>query len=171
MIRWSMTAQRPVAIRYGKSSVDQSIDYPYDRFMPGKWEILEQGDTCTILAVGSMVEFACTTRDLLQKLGIHAQVVNCSSVKPLDENLLCSLRQPIITMEEHMKIGGFGSNVTAFLAENKLPVPLITFGVPDTFVQHGTRAQLLKYLGLTPKQMAARIAAELHNIAPQEETK
>lgn len=158
MVRWSQNHDGPCAIRYGRKSIDLSEKYPYSGFTLGKWKLMEQGDDCVLLAVGSMVAEALETRRLLMKQGVRAAVVNCSTVKPLDEDLLRSMGdRPIITMEEHVLIGGFGSAVSAFCTAEEMPGPAISFGIADTFVQHGRRDQLMKYLGLEPEQMAARV--------------
>ena len=102
--------------------------------------------------------------EMLEKRGIHASLVNCRSVKPMDEKMLRQLaNRPIVTMEEHVLTGGFGSVVCAFLSGEGLPAPMLSFGIPDTFVQHGRRDQLLKYLGLTPELMTQRIIIALKN--------
>ena len=125
---------------------------------------MEQGEDVALLAVGSMVAEAIEVRDLLEKRGIHASLVNCRSVKPMDEKMLHQLaNRPIVTMEEHVLTGGFGSVVCAFLSGEGLPAPMLSFGIPDTFVQHGRRDQLLKYLGLTPELMTQRIVIALKN--------
>ena len=127
-------------------------------------ELMEQGGDVALLAVGSMVAEAIEVRDLLEKRGIHAALVNCRSVKPMDEKMLHQLaNRPIVTMEEHVLTGGFGSVVCAFLSGEGLPAPMLSFGIPDTFVQHGRRDQLLKYLGLTPELMTQRIVIALKN--------
>ena len=80
----------------------------------------------------------------------------------MDEALLRAFAdRPLFTMEEHVLTGGFGSAVSSFLVAEELPAPKITFGLPDTFVQHGSRGRLLRFLGLMPEQMAKRIAAVL----------
>ena len=148
-----------MAIRYGRQSVDMWADYPYRDFVPGKWELLEDGADCALLAVGSMVTEAVAVRDALLKYHIRAAVVNCSSIKPMDEDMLRHLAatRPLITMEEHVLTGGFGSAVSSFCVGEELPGPLMSFGIPDTFVQHGRRELLLKYLGLTARQIAMRV--------------
>ena len=162
MIRWTASFDGPCAIRYGRTPVDLSEAYPCEGFTCGKWEILREGADCALLAVGSMVATALETAELLAKKGVSAAVVNCSTVKPMDEDMLFRLDgTPLFTMEEHVLTGGFGSAVCACCVGNDLAVPLITFGVPNTFVQHGRHDQLMKYLGLQPKQMAQRIAAAL----------
>ncbi len=162
MVRWSGTFQAPLAIRYGRQSVDLSEHYPCTKFTPGVWEQMEQGKDCVLLAVGSMVEIALEVRDLLMKHHMEAEVINCSTVKPMDEDMLRSLAQkPMITMEEHVLTGGFGSAVSSFCVSEELQGPIMSFGIPDMYVQHGRREQLLKYLGLTPRQMAQRIRITL----------
>ena len=158
MVRWTERFEGPVAIRYGRQSVDLSETYPYDGFTMGQWELLAEGEDCVLLAVGSMVAPALELRELLARHRIAAAVVNCSTVKPMDEALLRRLSgRPLMTMEEHMLAGGFGSAVSSFCVGEELPGPIAAFGIPDTFVQHGRREQLLKYLGLTPRQMTQRI--------------
>ncbi|MDO4836844.1 MAG: 1-deoxy-D-xylulose-5-phosphate synthase [Clostridia bacterium] len=162
MVRWSGTFQAPLAIRYGRQSVDLSERYPCTKFTLGTWEQMESGKDCVLLAVGSMVESALEVRDLLMKHHIEAEVINCSTVKPMDEELLRRLAQkPMITMEEHVLTGGFGSAVSSFCVSEELQGPMMSFGIPDMYVQHGRREQLLKYLGLTPRQIAQRIRITL----------
>ncbi len=162
MIRWSGTFAAPLAIRYGRQSVDLSEHYPCKAYTLGKWEQMEAGGDCVLLAVGSMVEAALEVRELLAKHHIDAEVVNCSTVKPMDEDMLRQLTsKPMITMEEHVLAGGFGSAVSSFCVSEELPGPMMSFGIPDMYVQHGRREQLLKYLGLTPRQMAQRICITL----------
>lgn len=165
MLRWTQQHNGPCAIRYGRSSVDLSDRFPNaEPFVPGKWETLAQGDDCTLLALGSMVETALEVHDLLAEQGIHARLVNCSSVKPMDEGLLGDVTaQPIFTLEEHVRTGGFGATVSQFAAEHHLPVPAKCFALPDAFIPHGSRALLLDKLGLSASSIAADIQAHLHH--------
>ncbi len=159
MIAWTQQHQGPCAIRYGKSSVDLSERYPNKAdYASGKWEVLEEGSACTLLAVGSMVETAITVRDLLAEKGIHARLVNCASVKPMDEEMLCNVANgPVFTLEEHVRTGGFGAAVSGFYAEHGLPAPAKCFALPDEFVPHGSRNILLDKLGLSPDAIASEI--------------
>ncbi len=162
MVRWSGTFRAPLAIRYGRQSVDLSEHYPCTAFTLGHWEQMEQGQDCVLLAVGSMVEIALAVRDLLMKHHIEAEVINCSTVKPMDEEMLRRLaKKPMITLEEHVLTGGFGSAVSSFCVSEELQGPIMSFGIPDMYVQHGRREQLLKYLGLTPRQIGQRIRITL----------
>ena len=168
MVRFSATFNAPLAIRYGRESIDLSANYPMGEFHLGQWELMEDGGDCAILAIGSMVREALEVRELLQKRHIHAAVVNCSTVKPMDEEMLRGLSdRPLITMEEHVLTGGFGSAVSTFCVGEELLGPIASFGIPDTFVQHGRREQLMKYLGLTPRQMTQRITILLEERGKQ----
>ena len=164
MLRWAGEAAGPVAIRYGRGGIDLGENLPSRPFRPGRWEILESGVDCALLAVGSMVKEAIETRRILaEQYHIRAALVNCSSVKPMDRALLGSLSdRPLVTMEEHVLLGGFGSAVACRCAEEGWPAPMLMFGIPDAFIPHGSRGQLMRTLGLGPDQMAKRIQAELN---------
>ncbi len=159
MLHWSAEHNGPCAIRYGKNSVDLSKRYPnQERFIPGKWEILEQGSDCTLLAVGSMVETAIAVHDMLAEKGIRARLVNASTVKPLDVKLLREIAdKPVFTLEEHVRTGGFGAAVCDYASDNGLNAPAKVFALPDTFVTHGNRAILLDDYGMSPEKIASEI--------------
>ncbi len=164
MLRWTQQHDGPCAIRYGKSSVNLSERYPnQDHFTPGKWEVLEEAKDCALLAVGSMVETGIAVRDLLAEKGIHASVVNCASVKPMDEEMLRHLAdRPIFTLEEHVRTGGFGAAVCSFYTREHLPAPAKSFALPEEFITHGSRELLLDKLGLSADKIAADIIKILH---------
>ena len=159
MLRWTANFDGPCVIRYGRSSADLSARYPNQAtFTPGKWEPLEEGEDCTILAMGSMVESAIAVHELLAAKGVKARLINASSVKPMDEALLQEIAdKPVFTMEEHAATGGFGAAVCAYMAAHHLPAPAKVFALPDQFVTHGNRAILLDECRLSPEKMAADI--------------
>ena len=159
MLRWTQNHDGPCVIRYGKASVDLSDRYPNQEcYTPGQWETLEKGGDCTLLAVGSMVETAIAVRDLLAERGIQARLVNCASVKPMDEALLRAVAdKPVFTLEEHVHTGGFGAAVCAFCAAEHLNAPAKVFALPDAFIPHGSRGRLLEDCGLSAEQIAAQI--------------
>ncbi|MBE5768246.1 MAG: 1-deoxy-D-xylulose-5-phosphate synthase [Clostridiales bacterium] len=162
MMRWTQGHDGPVAIRYGRNSVDQHEAYPCGEFTPGKWEVLEEGTDCVLLAVGSMVREALDTRLLLKEVGISAEVVNCSTVKPLDEAWLSAMEgKPVFTMEEHALEGGFGASVCGWCSRMDKPAPAGMFGIGDDFVPHGKRVLLLEHQNLLPEQMAQSIREKM----------
>ncbi|MBQ4581165.1 MAG: 1-deoxy-D-xylulose-5-phosphate synthase [Clostridia bacterium] len=163
ILHWTQQHDGPCVIRYGKNSVDLSARYPnLAVFAPGKWEVLEDGLDCAILAVGSMVETGIAVRDQLAEKGIHACLVNCASVKPMDEDLLRKLAdKPVFTLEEHVRTGGFGASVCSFCATEKLPPPAKVFALPEAFISHGSRELLLEKLGMSAEKIAEEIIKTL----------
>ena len=151
----------PVAIRYPKSS---SIKFDPDgkpTFIPqGKWEIIRDGSDVILLAVGSMVPVAQQAAARLAKQhGVEAAVINARFVKPVDGTLLEQLAQrkaPIITVEEGMLAGGFGSAVQEHLSAAGCSVPVVALGVKDEFIEHGSRNELLELVQLTPAKVIER---------------
>jgi len=154
----------PTAIRYPRGKglgVPLSEEY---RLLPwGKAEILleEKGANVLLLAVGSMVHPALKTHDLLLEHGVKSAVVNARFVKPLDEELLLKLavKYPyLVTMEENVAAGGFGSGVLELLSRNGLNHKnVLLFTLPDEYITHGKPEILLELVGLTPQAMTEQI--------------
>ena len=89
-------------------------------------------------------------------------------VKPLDEELLLQLgagKKLLVTLEENVMAGGFGSAVAEFLLDRALPAGLLRFGLPDAFVEQGSRPELLELVGLTPEAVASKVLARLQTIS------
>ncbi|MFH1335567.1 MAG: 1-deoxy-D-xylulose-5-phosphate synthase [Candidatus Zixiibacteriota bacterium] len=142
----------PVAIRYPRTLIPDVITEAYSRIEMGTWERLKEGKDVAILAVGSMVYPAMDASRQLLDEGIEAEVVNARFVKPLDQKMLTYILKEfdkIITVEENALLGGFGSAILEFAEANDLDRSSIKrMGIPDEFIQHGSRNQLLGLLGL-----------------------
>jgi 1-deoxy-D-xylulose-5-phosphate synthase len=94
--------------------------------------------------------------DLLMNEGIEATVINARYAKPLDETLLLDLartHEAIVTVEENVVRGGFGSAVVDLFAGHDLHVPVRTLGVPDRFFEQASQVRLREMAGLAPKQI------------------
>ncbi len=133
--------------------VDQIPATPY-----GTWETLRHGKDVAILALGTMVAPALAAAEALQREGISATVVDARFVKPLDEETLERLfpgHAHVLTVEEGTVVNGFGTYATAYVARRWPGVQVASMGMPDRFVEHGERAELLGELGLTPEGIAA----------------
>lgn len=143
----------PIAIRYPRTTIPDAVTDEFAPIEMGTWERLKKGKDLAILAVGSMVYSALEASHQLQNEGIDAEVVNARFVKPLDKEMLVSILgqfDKIITVEENALLGGFGSAVLEFAeAHNINRVMIKRMGIPDVFIQHGSRNQLLSILGLT----------------------
>jgi transketolase len=118
----------------------------------GKSEVLMEGNDITIGACGVMVPYVIKAVQILkEKYGISAEVLNISSIKPIDKELIVkSLKKTgcMLTVEDHNIYGGMGSAVAEVVSQN-FPVPLKIMGVPDDFGVSGKPSDLLKYFGLS----------------------
>ncbi|WP_278832204.1 transketolase C-terminal domain-containing protein, partial [Mitsuokella multacida] len=120
--------------------------------------------------VGTMVEQVKEAAAILAEEGIEAAVVNMRFIKPLDTALIDEMartKKLLITAEENVLAGGFGSAVAEYLADSGHQVQLLRFGIPDRFIEQGTRKELLSLCGLQPEQMAERVRERLSHLAPE----
>jgi transketolase len=153
--------QGPVYLRLGRPKIPQVIPSSAI-FELGKSQLLKDGEDLIIIATGIMVAKALEAASTLENEGIKAAVLNVHTIKPLDrEGVLGMARKTgaVVTAEEHSVIGGLGSAIAEFLAE-EYPVPVIKVGIRDTFGESGTPEELLKKYGLTAGHIyeASRIA-------------
>ena len=162
----------PVAIRYPKATVP---DLPAARAQDlriGKAEVLVEGEGVALFAYGSMVEPAWSALTQLAENGIRATLVNARFAKPLDVELLKTLgknHHTLVTLEEHVLMGGFGSGVTETLVDENIHYDkILRLGVPDEFITFGSRKQLLEDCGLSSEAIARRIIAECKGEKPQQ---
>lgn len=143
----------PVAIRYPRGAgVGVDTSGPMKTLPIGKSEVLRRGNDITLLAVGAMVPAAVQAANRLHEHGYNATVVNARFVKPLDEDLILNLAREtggIITIEENVIAGGFGSAVQELLAANSISVSVKMLGVPDAFLDQASQARLRDIAGLS----------------------
>ena len=150
----------PIAIRFPRGNgLGVPIRQTYITIPIGKGEILRKGSTIALLAIGNCVDPTMKAADLLLKQGINAEVVNMRFVKPIDTDLIrdiCSRHAKIVTIEDHTTKGGFGSAVLETIAQCEFPnVTVKIHGIPDTFVEHGTIAELHAKIRLDPAGIAS----------------
>ena len=139
----------PVYLRMGRLAVPVFHEEGFE-FTIGKGEIMRDGTDVAIIANGLMVYEAIKAGETLAAEGINAMIINMSTVKPIDEELVLAAAKKcgkIITCEEHSVVGGLGEAVCSFLSEN-YPTPVRRIGVNDQFGQSGPAAQVLEYYGL-----------------------
>ena len=160
MLHTALSLNGPVLLRYprGRSECFQMQEKP--ALLPvGRGEWLRQGGELVFLAVGTMVQAAVKAADILEEKGIRAGVVNIRFVKPLDEELVAAVARQarwIVTLEENSLMGGFGSAVLESLNQAGIAgTKILRLGLPDCFVEQGSREELLECLGLDPAGIAA----------------
>ena len=152
----------PVYLRFGRSGVPVFHDEDF-KFEIGRGEVLQDGSDIAIIATGIMVGEAIKAGEELRKEGINARVINLSTIKPLDEELVLKAAEEcgkIVTCEEHSIIGGLGEAVSSLLSEKK-PTPVRRIGVNDEFGHSGPAADLLKDFGLSAENIVATVKAWL----------
>ncbi|MBL0691356.1 MAG: 1-deoxy-D-xylulose-5-phosphate synthase [SAR324 cluster bacterium] len=151
----------PIAIRYKRTD---SINYYKKNELPGiddlknsikigQSEQIRNGKDGTILSIGSLALDALEVADMLAKDGIEISVIDAKFIKPLDAKMLKKVAKAgkwLVTLEENVKSGGFGSAVLEFMNENNLKQPIITLGIPDKFINQGTVEQQKSTSFLTP---------------------
>ena len=142
----------PIALRYPRGKgVGVAFSSTLQKVPIGQAEVLREGEDLLILALGASVYPALAAAEKLEAHGFSATVVNARFVKPLDENLILTLAAKhgrVLTVEENVLAGGFGSAVLELLADRGLAVAVKRLGIPDIFVEHGAPAILRQKYGL-----------------------
>jgi 1-deoxy-D-xylulose-5-phosphate synthase len=156
----------PTAIRFPRDkAVRFDEKHQYELINYTQWETVHQGSQLLILAYGAMVEVALQSLPLLSTHNINPTIVNARCCKPLDvkylEQLVADGYKCIVTAEEGILAGGFGTAVLEWSTQKKLSAnhqialpPIFCLGIPDHFVEHGARNILLDLNGLTPSKLA-----------------
>ena len=165
LILTALETNKPFCIRYPKSN---SINYHQTNISKvleiGSWEKLNSGKNIAILATGSMVDLAINTIDEIEKkFGFKPTVVNCRFIKPFDKKMLDNIiasHQSIITIEEGILTGGFGSSIVDY-AKN-IDIKVYTMGIKDEYIEHGTRQELLDLVGLNNNSLINLIEQSLN---------
>lgn len=161
MLKTAFDAKAPFVLRYprgtgfGVKLDDEPQDLPIGK---GVW--LKKGKDATILAIGNRVHPALAAAEALKKHKIDCGVVNMRFVKPLDTQIIdeaLKVSKHLVTVEDNMLAGGFGSSVAEYLADKQANFKLLRLGIGDEFVEHGKVANLFDKLGLNAGQMTDHI--------------
>ena len=154
MVEWAVSYHGPVYIRTSRHPFPVIYDAA-THFQVGRGTVLREGQDVTLAGIGLMVHHCLEAAEMLAAEGISARVLNLSSVKPIDWELIVeSARQTgaFVTAEEHLVTGGLGSAVAEVLGEY-CPVPLKRVGIKDTFGVSGKAEILLQHFGLMPQDI------------------
>ena len=155
--------QGPVYLRFGRLAVPVINDRPDYKFEIGNGVVLKEGPDLTIVATGLCVNESLMAAAKLEEEGIHAQVINIHTIKPIDADLIAEAAKKtgkIVTVEEHSVIGGLGSAVCDVLCERE-PVKVLKIGMNDVFGESGPAVKLLEKYGLDAAGIYAKIKAWL----------
>jgi transketolase len=151
IFNYAIEYEGPVYIRMDSARFPVLHDESY-QFEPGRIDVLQQGKDISIFAMGSTVCEACVVKDILDDQGISAEVVNISSIRPLDRNgIIESVRKTgrALTVEEHSVHGGVGSLVSEVVAEEGLDARVTRLGFTEgEFATHGPRNEMRAAAGI-----------------------
>ena len=166
MMALSLKLDSPSSIRFPRGAVaGVAVDTVLAPLPLGKGRRMRDGTDLALVSIGAMLPCAQAVAERLEREnGVSAAVVDARFVKPLDADLIAPLASRcgrIVTIEEHSKLGGFGSAVLEMLAERGLAVPVLTIGLPDEFIEHGTIQQLKERHGLAPAAVYERVRSFL----------
>ncbi|HZG70454.1 MAG TPA: 1-deoxy-D-xylulose-5-phosphate synthase [Chondromyces sp.] len=152
----------PIAMRFPRGNGSGvPLDQEFKKIPIGSWEILKEGRDAAILTLGTTISMAMEAAAELEKQGVSVKVVNARFIKPLDESMLHDLLQvnmPILTIEEAVLQGGFGSYVLEFAHDNGYHEARIErMGIPDQYIEHGSVTALLEEIGLTTQHVIGQL--------------
>jgi 1-deoxy-D-xylulose-5-phosphate synthase len=154
---------RPTMIRFGKGSASASID-AIRRTEDGVDVLCENGKDVLILGVGAMSATALQVASLLEARGIRCTVIDPRWVVPVRKSVLqlASEHRLMVTIEDGVVVGGIGTRVRQDLRDAQIDTALTELGLPDEFLEHATRDQILERVGLTAEAIAQRIEAQVN---------
>jgi 1-deoxy-D-xylulose-5-phosphate synthase len=161
MLKTAVELEGPSAMRYPRGEGTNPPEGDPAAIPLGKAELLREGDSVAVVALGTMVAPALGAARALSEQGMEAAVVNARFAKPLDVELIGELARTcgrVVTVEENTVAGGFGSAVAEMLHEQRIAAPVLCLGIPDGFVDHGSREGLLEGIGLDAESIARKIA-------------
>lgn len=165
MIKYAFYQNSPIAIRYPRGiSKPLTIENSNEDIFEEKAEVISKGKDICIIAVGKMVETALELAQLLKNDNVESTVINARFVKPIDEKtLLSNIKDSdyVITLEDNVKIGGFGSQVLKMLNDHGINNKRVKiFGFPDKFIEHGDTQLLFKHYNLYAKGIYKELAKD-----------
>ena len=158
----------PIAMRYPRGNgLGVEMDAEMKALPIGSWEVLREGSDAVILTFGTTIGMALEAAEKLAEQGVSVRVVNARFIKPMDEAMLHDIMKaelPILTIEESMLQGGFGSGVLEFAFDNGYRnIQLDRIGIPDEFIEHGEVDLLLAEIHVTADEAVKRITQLVPN--------
>ena len=164
LLEGALDRDGPVALRYPRGASLSLVGGRVKAFAWGRGEVLRHGADGAVIAIGPMVEVSLQVADILAGRGVNLTVADARFVKPLDRKLIGDLLgsySHIFTVEEAVRSGGFGEAVLSLAAQMSYKGRVEIFGVPDAFIEQGTRQENLEDASLTPSSIADAIEERL----------
>ena len=170
MLYTAMLHNGPSAVRYPRGTGPGTPVKEHPVALPiGKAEVITDGDDVAIFGLGGLLPMANELAEKLEQQGYSAAVINPRFVKPLDRDMLAAYAKrvgAIVTFEDHVLMGGFGSAVIEALSEMQVQVPVVRIGWPDRFIEHGKVEQLRARYGISVEAALEKLAPYLKRTLP-----
>ena len=168
LLETALTLDHPVAIRYPKKTAEASAQQPSESFEVGRWEELRRGSEVALIGVGRMVGRAAKAAAVLEERGFSAGVINARWVKPMDPRLAewATNYDLVVTIEDNVVTGGFGSGVLEALAADGLAGKVRILGAPSEFQDFGNPDLILERNGLSVEAIADSVESFLKQSRP-----
>jgi 1-deoxy-D-xylulose-5-phosphate synthase len=152
----------PIALRYPRGN---GLGVPMDKELKvidiGTWEVLKEGKDAAILTFGTTIPMSLEASAILEEMGYSVKVINARFIKPMDEAMLTGILSeqiPILTIEEAILQGGFGSAVLEYAHDHGYQQSIIDrMGIPDQFIEHGDVDELLKEIDFTTESVVQKL--------------
>lgn len=160
LIRALLQDKDPAYVRIGRNAVADVYEEGNVPFELNKAVTIQDGSDVTIIACGEMVQGAKAAGEQLKEKGISARVIDMYCIKPIDKAAIIKAAKEtklILTVEEHVKLGGLGSMVAQVVAENA-PVKVVSLGLPDEPAIAGKSAQIFHYYGMDAEGIVKKIS-------------
>ena len=160
LLKTAFDAKCPFMLRYPRGSgLGVKMDKDLKALPVGKGAWVQKGKDLTFLAIGKTVNIACEAAEILKEKGIKAGIVNMRFLKPLDTKIIkdaIKASPNIVTMEDNVLAGGFGSAVAEFIADENLQANVLRLGIGNEFIEHGTQKELFEQIGLSASKVASK---------------
>ncbi|MEK6557905.1 MAG: transketolase family protein [Candidatus Margulisiibacteriota bacterium] len=159
MVRYAASCAGPFYIRMSRGNMPLVYKDRAEKFALGKSDVLVEGRDVSIIACGLMVSVAIEASRVLQKEGISTGIINCSSIRPMDEEtIIAQVRKTgaVVTAEEHSVFGGLGSAIAELLVR-QCPAPVEMLGVEGVFGESGQPNELLQKHHLTVEGLVSKV--------------
>lgn len=160
MVKFAVTMDSPVAIRYPRGNAYDGLEDYRTPIECGKSEPIYVEKDILLYAIGSMVKTAEAVRDKLKAAGYNCSLTNARFVKPVDKEYIleaAKTHSKIVTLEENIRSGGFGEQVSSVINENKLDVKICNIAIPDAYIEHGNVDILKGICGIDPDSIIKQI--------------
>ena len=165
MLRYAVNFDGPIAVRYPRGEAYEGLSEFHQKIELGKAEMIYTGNDVAIFAMGNMVQEAVKVCSMLEEQGYSVSLINARFMKPLDVDAhvqAAKSHKLLVTMEENVLDGGYGAAVLRTISEAKIvDCKVMSFGIQDQFVEHGSVKELRQSLGIDAESMAASILEAL----------